>query len=910
MKKIWIFVALLLLAALMLSGCYIAFPSDSRPVLGSIVYFGAYNNDAIPWEVLDNDGSNVLLVSEHILDTRAYHSADEATWSESDLRAWLNGDFYDAAFTNLEKSALLGSDKVALLTLAQAQDTDYFDSDSARIASFSGTNSIYWLTGESGAAKCVTDTGTIESADATNTYGVRPVINISISAIAQLIEYNLSGMAEGEVDDISTLNNDDAKLALWDETLPSLSVSGYAVSDDGTLTIDCTASSALVAGEKVYAYFDGTGSYAYDYLGCSSLSGGKLTYNHFASVGTNETFNVQLAVVKPSSTDSHTWAVGPASTEFGPVHLLNIYGIEEGGSYPTGQSLDFTAVGLYADPVNNPENYYERYRPASWSVGSQSGTFVDLPYTDSTIFSAPGDYTLTVVYNYEYYANNSWKTSGSISRTVSFHVAEPVSLTPSPADGIICVGESITLTPSIEGGTWDFDSNYLSQVGNVFTGLKEGTTTVKYTADGLYDTCTVTIVKVDVAGVTLSSASETLKKGETTTLTATLLPSDISYSDVTWKSSDESIATVDASGKVTAKSFGSAAITAEAEGEFAICIINVVKTDVAGVTLSSASETLKKDETVTLGATVSPSNATYTDVTWKSSDTDVVTVNANGKVTVKDYGVATITAEADGITAVCTITVVKTSVTGVSLSRTYKKMDVGDNITIKATISPGDATNPDVKWKSTNTSVATVSVSGKVTAVSDGAAAIIADADGAYAVCTILVRSEQGTDDGNDNGDNGDDADNDDNAQASPTPAYSGDKEDVPDTGDDSPQPTTTPETVIITIIVSDLPEGTAAVKLPDGSVVELGGGNTLEVEVGSEYLNDDGSVELIALDNEGVPLGLYDADNIATQDTGSAGGVWPVLMWVLIGIAGVGAVGAALFLIMKKRNRARVQDL
>ena len=983
MKKIWICVVLFLLAALLLSGCYVQSPSDGLPGRGnpsalpsSTVYFGAYNDAAIPWYVLDNSDGNLLLVSKGIIDTRAYHSADGATWSESDMRAWLNGDFYDAAFMDVEKSALMGSDKVTLLTLAQAQNPDYFGNDNVRIAS----NSTYWLTDDGGSAKCVTNTGAINSADATDTYGVRPVVCISGSAIAMLVEPE--NLDEGQIEEVRTPNYDRLRLALWDDTLPSLSVSGYAVDDDSSLTVDCTPSSALAADEKVYAYFAGRTGVS-DYMGWSSLSNGQLTYNNDML---EKPYDVQLAVVKPSSTASYTWAVGPVSTEFGPVHRLNIYGIEEGGSYLTGESLEFTAVG---ENAINSNTIFSRDRPSSWTVDSQSGTWSDAPYTGSLVFNTPGDYTLTVTFSYEQSSGDDWTEYGTTTRTVSFHVVEPI-ITASPADGIIRVGESITLTPNIAGGTWDFDSDYLSRSGNVFTGLKEGTTTVKYTTvDGKYDAVTVTVVKVDVTGVTLSSKSETLKKGETTTLTATVSPSGATYPDVTWKSSDESIATVDASGKVTAKSFGCAAITAEAEGKFAICIINVVKTDVTGVSLSSSSKTLKKDETVTLGATVSPSGATYSDVTWKSSDTDVVTVDANGKVTAKDFGIATITAEADGVTAVCTIAVVKTDVTsvalssasetlkkddtltigatvspsgatypdvtwkssdtdivtvdstgkvtakdfgfatitaeadgvtavctiavvktdvtGVSLSRTYKEMGVGDKVTLDATVTPGDSTYPDVTWTSTNTSVATVSQSGKVTARSEGAAAIVADADGKYAVCTILVSSEPDISDDGSEEDDENEVTPTATPAATPTVSPSGETGEVPDTGDESPEDTPVPQKVIITIVVSDLPEGTASVKLPGGEVVEIDGLDTIQLEVDDEDINEDGTLELTALDDEGTPLGLYEAgrQEITIPDSGAAWDkIGPVLMWILIGIGVLGAAGAAVYLIMRKRNR------
>ena len=74
------------------------------------------------------------------------------------------------------------------------------------------------------------------------------------------------------------------------------------------------------------------------------------------------------------------------------------------------------------------------------------------------------------------------------------------------------------------------------------------------------------------------------------------------------------------------------------------------------------------------------------------------------------------------------------------------------------------------------------------------------------------------------------------------------------------------------------------------------------------EDINEDGTLELTALDDEGTPLGLYEAgrQEITIPDSGAAWDkIGPVLMWILIGIGVLGAAGAAVYLIMKKRNRA-----
>ena len=155
-----------------------------------------------------------------------------------------------------------------------------------------------------------------------------------------------------------------------------------------------------------------------------------------------------------------------------------------------------------------------------------------------------------------------------------------------------------------------------------------------------------------------------------------------------------------------------------------------------------------------------------------------------------------------------------------------------------------------------------------------------------------------------------------------PTPAASsgptttiGEQEDVPDTGDDEKEivPIRVEEneeagTVTIEINVSDLPEGTAAVRLPNGEIVKLDGSDTLRVEIKKSDIGDDGLLLLTAIDEEGTPLGAYAVQltQFSILDTSSAWeDIWSVLKWVLIGMGGLGAAGAAVYLIMKKRNRA-----
>jgi uncharacterized protein YjdB len=112
----------------------------------------------------------------------------------------------------------------------------------------------------------------------------------------------------------------------------------------------------------------------------------------------------------------------------------------------------------------------------------------------------------------------------------------------------------------------------------------------------------------------------------------------IDVSKVKWKSSKTSVATVK-NGKVTAKKAGKTVITASINGRSAKCTVTV-KIPVKKVKFSKKSLTIKKGKTKKLKVTVSPSNATDKKVTWKSSDTSIVSVSSKGKIKAKKKGTA------------------------------------------------------------------------------------------------------------------------------------------------------------------------------------------------------------------------------------------------------------------------------
>lgn len=178
--------------------------------------------------------------------------------------------------------------------------------------------------------------------------------------------------------------------------------------------------------------------------------------------------------------------------------------------------------------------------------------------------------------------------------------------------------------------------------------------------------------------------------------------------------------------------------------------VTLPKVKVSKLTLNRTSVSLtKKGQTYQLKATASPSNATTKSVTWKSSNTKVVTVNSAGRLTAVGNGSATITATAkDGSKKKVTCKVTVKIPTVVKVSRvSLNKNDLaltskGQSYQLSASVAPSNASNKSVKWTSSNPKVATVSSSGKVTAVANGNTTITAtaaDGSGKKDICAVTV---------------------------------------------------------------------------------------------------------------------------------------------------------------------------
>ena len=233
------------------------------------------------------------------------------------------------------------------------------------------------------------------------------------------------------------------------------------------------------------------------------------------------------------------------------------------------------------------------------------------------------------------------------------------------------------------------------------------------------------------SGISLDKTSISLKASEKETIAVQINPDYTSKKDVTWSTSDETVATVE-NGVVTAHKVGTATITAtttDGTNLSASCEVTVVATPASSIELDKSAVTLKATESVKLNVTVLPETTTVKDVTWSTSDETVATVE-NGVVTAHKVGTATITAtttDGTNLSASCEVTVVATPSESVVIDgpRTQSIL-IGETLQLTAKVCPATATDKSVEWSSSDMSVAKIDSNGLVIAVGIGVVDITA----------------------------------------------------------------------------------------------------------------------------------------------------------------------------------------
>ena len=361
-------------------------------------------------------------------------------------------------------------------------------------------------------------------------------------------------------------------------------------------------------------------------------------------------------------------------------------------------------------------------------------------------------------------------------------------ITTQPAGQEVTVGQPATFTVAASGGNLSYQWQYSTDGKNWadISGANKPTYTTEATAlnmNGYQYQCvvsntagsvtsvaaTLTVQSIPVASVTLNKNTLSLVVDDTETLTATVEPKNATDQTLTWSSDKPEIAKVE-NGVVTAVASGTATITATANGGSGISATCEVTVEPKTYTIQVAPAELTFDavqvgdaqpaaQTVTITntgnqtVTLNPPSAANFQVGELSKtklqpgETATFTVQPKAGLAVGEYAEAlTVSNQNAGeVTLTLTFKVNPVPVTGLTLDKNTLALFAGDSATLTAAVTPENATNKTLTWASSNTAVATVDQSGKVTAVAPGTAAITVttnDGSGKVASCPVTVTAK------------------------------------------------------------------------------------------------------------------------------------------------------------------------
>jgi len=298
-------------------------------------------------------------------------------------------------------------------------------------------------------------------------------------------------------------------------------------------------------------------------------------------------------------------------------------------------------------------------------------------------------------------------------------------------NGKIKVGDTIDIHYNVspsnatnKGVELTQDSDLLQINGTKITALKPGKTTLSITSKDntdASDSFEFNIEKIDKVieetGLELSKSSVEVFVNQSVNVKATITPPNATFQDIAWESDNPNIATVE-NGKITGKSIGSTNIKAISLNKkiTKTVKVRVKEVPVTGVSLNLTKETLSIGGTITLIKQIAPSNASNQNVTWKSDNSMVASVDSSGKVTAVGVGKAKITVTTNnGKTATCTITVSNNNIklTGIKIVKkvgpgtlsnkvlSVKQSELGDKeeIYLEVEYTPSNASNQKVEWE-------------------------------------------------------------------------------------------------------------------------------------------------------------------------------------------------------------------
>ncbi|AHG91641.1 Ig domain protein group 2 domain protein [Gemmatirosa kalamazoonensis] len=437
----------------------------------------------------------------------------------------------------------------------------------------------------------------------------------------------------------------------------------------------------------------------------------------------------------PPAVASITVSLGTASLPLGNATLATATVRDAAGNVLTGRTVTWASSDLTVATV------------------APSGAVIGVGLGSATISATSGGVT------------------GSASVTVVAQAPAPVAaISVSLGSASLVVGQSTGATATLRDAAgnvltgrpiaWTTSNASVATVSSSgqVVAVAPGTATITATSGSASGSASLTVSApppAPVATVSVSLGASSLVTGGSTTASATLRDAAgnvLTGRPVTWASSDASIATVSASGGVTAVAPGTVTISATSGGVTGSATLTVTApppAPVASIAVSLGSTSLTVGSATSATATLRDAAGnvlTGRPLTWASSDPTVATVSPSGGVIAVGVGSATISATSGGVTGSAALTVTApppAPVAAVSVTLGASTLAIGATTTATATLSDASGnvlTGRPIAWTSSDPSIATVSSSGVVTAVSAGSASITATSGGVSGSAGVTVQ--------------------------------------------------------------------------------------------------------------------------------------------------------------------------
>ena len=252
--------------------------------------------------------------------------------------------------------------------------------------------------------------------------------------------------------------------------------------------------------------------------------------------------------------------------------------------------------------------------------------------------------------------------------------------------------------------------------------------------------------QIAVTELDLGDCPRQITVGASQILNIAVIPANATETNFIYKSDNEAIATVNELGRLTGHAIGSVEITVicgNVEKTFKVSVVeDTSNVAVKDIEIQDYEEELNVGSTMTISAMVLPTNATDTNITYSSSNPEIATVNSFGQVKGVSPGMVTIAVCAGSVVKyVSLIVIVETN--AIQLNSNYEILKPGEKFQIKATVLP-QGTEENIKYKSIDASIASVSEDGIVTANRCGGTAVIVS-NGNFQVSMSVIVNENGT---------------------------------------------------------------------------------------------------------------------------------------------------------------------